>query len=232
MPFISFVIPVCNEEETIENSVRTIKKFLDKSGYSYEIIIANDGSTDKTTEIASRLALSCNKVRHLYSKKRLGKGGGIKNAFAKSKGRILIFEDVDLSAGVSYILDFIKEIKGGADICIGSRLLPNSKTKRTIMRKIFSLCYNLLIRILFDTRITDFQCGLKAFRRKCLSTIMETKDNGFFFDTELMLRSEKKGLKIVQIPITWEEKRKVKLNIVKTSIQMLYNLIKLRILGV
>ncbi|MCX6819491.1 MAG: hypothetical protein NT129_05860 [Candidatus Aenigmarchaeota archaeon] len=116
----------------------------------------------------------------------------------------MIFSDADLSADISQTKNMISEIRKGADICIGSRYMPRAKTNRSLTRRITSNTYVFFVKLLFNTKITDFPCGFKAFIKKALPIILKAKDNRWFWDTEMLLKSERKGLKIKQMPVHWK----------------------------
>ncbi len=229
MPLVSFIILSYNEGKIIKRSAKKITAAFKKLGCKYEIIIASDGSRDSTYRIAAKLSRDP-RIRQLYSREKLGKGGAIKNAFIHAKGGIVIFADADLSTDILHTGDLIDKIKCGSDICIGARLLPASKVRRSLTRTISSFIYTLLVRLLFNTRITDFQCGFKAFREKtCLPLISGIERTGFFWDTEFLLKAEKSGLKIFQMPVVWTENKESKIRLVRDSLYFLYHLIRLRL---
>jgi len=175
---ISFILPAHNEEDIIESSVQKVCSFLEKNKYNFEIIIAEDGSTDRTYEIAKSLVNS--KIKLTHSRRKLGKGKAIKNAIRNSKGDIIIFSDADLAAKLEHSEEIIKKINNGCDVCIGSRFLDSKKVVRPLHRKIASSSYNRLVRLIFDTKITDFQCGLKGFHKKTSKILLSAKDNEWF----------------------------------------------------
>ena len=226
---ITVVIPAYNESGNLVRAVKKLTQLLNRQKYKYEILISEDGSTDKTFEIAARLARKNPRIKVFHSDKRRGKGGAIKFAFKKSRGNILIFSDADLFNFVSSFPVFVKKLEGDCDVCIGSRYLPSSKSHRSVQRFFLSKSYNFLIKLLFNTNISDFQCGIKGFKKKTLPTILATKNNGFFWDTEILLMAEKKKLKISEIPISWSENKKSNVNLSKDSFQFFFNLIKLRL---
>lgn len=221
---LSFIFPVYNGEKRMEKSVMEIMEKLDDIGYDYEIIIAEDGSTDKSAEIAARLASKYKKVIHLHSKKRLGKGLAVKNAMRKAKGKIVFFSDIDLSADPEAMKSFIKEIEKGAHICIGSRYMAASHTRRFIKRKAFSEVYIAFVKMLFGTGITDFQCGFKAFSRDALPIALSAKSNSWFWDTEVLLEAVRAGLKIKEIPISWTDFESTSVNVRKVAKEMFFSL--------
>ena len=229
--FYSVIIPVYNEADIIEKNIKNIKKTVEKITENYELIISEDGSTDKSYKIIKKISEKHNKIKYIHFKKKQGKGGALMNAFKKSKGDILVFLDIDLSTDLNYLSNLINAIKNGADIAIGSRM-KNSYCKRSLKRNIAAYCYNMLVRLLFRIKLYDTQCGFKAFRREKLFDIMPAiEDRAWFWDTELLLKAHKKKYKIIEIPIKWKEEnlRKSKVNLFKDGIKMGVALIKLRI---
>jgi hypothetical protein len=229
---VSISIPAYNEAERIEKCVLRVRRFMEKTGKDYEIIIADDGSTDGTDEIARRLGKKFRKIKNLHSAKRLGKGGALKKAFGYSKGDIFIFMDADLATDVSHLKDMISDIDKGFDIVTGSRWIKGSRVTMPFHRHLLSFFYNSLARILFRDGVRDHQCGFKAFRKESVGKIVENvKDNGWFWDTELLVKSKNSGLKIKEIPVTWRENRKsreTRFRILRDSLAMFFKLLRLR----
>lgn len=226
---LSIVLPVYNEAETLEPSIRKVLAHMRRLDYSFEIIIAEDGSGDGTAEIACELAEENSRIRLLHSDERLGRGKALKRAFKKCVGEILLYSDIDLSIDLDSIQEAVRKIKQSYDVCIGSRLLQRSKVQRDIKRSIASKGYNLLARVLFNSKITDLQCGFKVFKRKVLLYLLRARNNHWFWDTEVLLRLEKENFKIYQLPVKWREMGSSKVHILKSIFGMGSRLIKLRL---
>ncbi len=185
------------------------------------MIIAEDGSDDGTDAIAERLASSSDRVRHLHSDERLGRGRALTRAFGEARGSILAYMDVDLSTETRFLFPLIQSIRDGWDISTGSRMLPGSVVKRSRTRGTSSRAYNWLIRFLFHTGVHDHQCGFKAFNRASLSTILgEVRDTHWFWDTEVLAVASHRGLRIKEIPVTWVEDRGTTVNLARDSVRM------------
>jgi glycosyltransferase involved in cell wall biosynthesis len=220
-PEVSLVFPAYNEAEGIEHAVNTALEELRKITPSFEIIVAEDGSSDKTAEIAGSLASEYPEVQHLHSDERLGRGGALNRAFKETRGTIIVYMDVDLATDITQLGTLINAIRGGADIATGSRLLPESKVKRSARRNLASQSYNTLIRTLFHTPIHDHQCGFKAFNRvRLLEYLDEAEDTHWFWDTEVLIRGARRGLKIVEIPVDWAEGQGTKVKLLRDSWRM------------
>jgi len=212
----------------LENSIATIIKQVKIPIKDYEVIIAEDGSTDGSDKLALKLSKKFQNVRCICSRRRKGKGRAIKNAFKTARGELLAFMDVDLSSDPVCLPKMLKSLESGADIAIGSRHLAGSKVKRGVVRSLASKSYNYLARALFSTRINDMQCGFKAFRRSMLPVLLSAKSDGFFWDTEVLLTAEASGACIAEVPISWRENKKSKLKLVKDAFEMGISLIRLR----
>jgi glycosyltransferase involved in cell wall biosynthesis len=227
---VSIIIPAYNEVAGLERAIAVADAELSKIASSYEIMVAEDGSNDGTSELARRLSEANRAVRHLHGDERLGRGRALTRAFWESKGEILAYMDVDLSTGMSSLGPLIDSIRDGWDICTGSRRIQGSLVKRSRTRKLSSWTYNSMIRILFDTGVRDHQCGFKAFSRHSLFAILgEVKDTHWFWDTEALAVASHRGYKIREIPITWVEDRGTTVNLLKDSVKMCFKAFVLRI---
>jgi glycosyltransferase involved in cell wall biosynthesis len=227
---VSLIFPAYNEVAGLERAIVTADAEVSKIAASYEIIVAEDGSSDGTDELARRLSETNRAVRHLHSDERLGRGRALTRAFWESRGEILAYMDVDLSTGMSSLRPLIDSIREGWDICTGSRMMQGSLVKRSMTRKFSSWAYNQMIRILFDTSIHDHQCGFKAFNRRSLFAILgEVEDTHWFWDTEVLTVASHRGYKIREIPITWVEDRGTTVNLFKDSVKMCFKAFALRI---
>ena len=226
---ISIVIPIFNGKNALENCVRNVTRSIKEITDNYEIIIAEDGSTDGSDVLADKLAKDDNKIIHLHSDKRLGRGGALNAAFKKSEGDILIYMDVDLATDLCHLSQLIENIKGGADFATGSRMMSGAQCKRPLKREIASQIYNLLARSLFKIPIHDLQCGFKAFDRVSLLNMIDDIENKhWFWDTECFIRGYKNGYKITEFPVIWTQHTKeTKVSVSNDGVRMGKNLVKL-----
>jgi glycosyltransferase involved in cell wall biosynthesis len=225
----SIVLPAYNEANRLENAVAKVIKALEEFADSYEIIIAEDGSTDGTDKVAALLSERDPFVKHLHGEKRLGRGTALKNAFRKASGKILVYMDVDLATDVGHLKSLVNAIKEeGYDFATGSRMLSESKVERSRTRQITSKSYNLLVRVILGSKVKDHQCGFKAFRREPLMQLLdEVTASHWFWDTELIVRAFRKGYQIKEIPVEWTSGRETKVKLLKDSFSMGWQVIKL-----
>jgi len=204
-PLISLVIPVCNEERRIARCLDRVSKFKERSQVDLEVILAEDGSTDRTLEIAMEFAERNPLIRVVTSSTRLGKGGGILNGVESSHGNIIVYMDVDLSTTPEQIPNLVEAIQEGYDVAIGSRLHPRSHvTGAPRHRVLLGRLFNAVVRLLFQVRYFDTQAGFKAFKREALTKILSyVNTDGFAFDVDLIVKAEKLGYRIKEIEIVW-----------------------------
>jgi len=221
MNTLSLVIPCYNEAEVIERSLRKITGFLDAQGITFEILVGNDGSTDNTTEIVKPITEEDNRVKLLSQPVNKGKGAILSTTFPHAKNGILAFIDADLDIDVHYLIPLLTMVENGADIAIGSKNLIGAYTQRSWKRKIATIVYNLFVRLLLNSRLSDHQAGIKAFKRDVLlDTLPEISNDGWTWDTEVLVRAQKKGYAVSEYPIRVNQKSESSVSVIKHSIQM------------
>ncbi|MFH7881020.1 MAG: glycosyltransferase [Candidatus Aenigmatarchaeota archaeon] len=226
---ITIIVPVFNEAEIIKKNLLKIIHELKKLKKRYEIIVAEDGSTDKSYEIVKKIEEENKKIKVLHHKKRLGRGLALKRCSSVAKGKFIIYMDADLSTKLDALKIVLKELNK-YDIVVGSRYIKGAKYKRTLKRLFLSKIYNLIRLILFpDVKIKDTQCGFKGFKRNVFIEInKEVKSNDWFWDTEFLIKAKRKGFKIKEIPVVWVENKKSSIKILRDGLKMVAQLIKLR----
>jgi len=230
---ISIVLPAYNEASRIEKCLREVERAVRSFSSSYEIIIAEDGSTDATYSIVARLSESNPHLSLLHSPVRLGKGKAIKNALRSAKGDVIVFMDIDLSASLNALSHIVQLAKDHRGIAIGSRHVKGSRVQSPFTRTVFSLTYNLLARILFLDGIRDHQCGFKAMSREVAEAVRDqAKSDGFFLDTEIILQCKRWGFPVVEVGVEWTENKKRSESVIKpfrAATKMGIDLLKFRL---
>ncbi|MDP3998639.1 MAG: glycosyltransferase [bacterium] len=203
---VEVVLPVYNEEEELEEHTLRLRDFLKRSltDFSWWITIADNASTDKTSQIGRQLAQKYPEINFLRVGER-GRGRAIKRSWQEGDADVFAYMDIDLSTDLKHFPPLVKSLTKGYNIAIGSRLLPGSVVKgRTLKRELISRIYNLLIKILFWTKFSDAQCGFKAVTKEVIKDLIpKIKDNEWFFDSELLIVGEKSGYKIYEESVTW-----------------------------
>ncbi len=230
---ISIVLPAYNEAVRIEQCLKKVEHAVNSLTGSYEIIVAEDGSTDGTDRIVANLSKSNPHVSLLHSPVRLGKGKAIKNALRRAKGDIIVFMDADLSANLNALPIIVQLAKEHRGLAIGSRHVKGSRVKRPFTRTVFSLTYNLLARMLFLDGVHDHQCGFKAMSREVATVVQnKAKSDGFFLDTEIILQCKRRGFAVVEVGVEWAENKKTSESVIKPfreAVKMGIDLLKFRL---
>ncbi len=228
MEKVSVIVPAHNEAKTLAKNIKALERELEEMLGDFEIIISEDGSTDPTAEVCRSLVSE--RIKILSNERRLGKGEAIRKAASVSCGSIIIFMDADMSTKTSQVPDLLRFIQEGAAVVVGSRYLKGSKAKRSLSRLAASKAFNWLMLVTCGSKVSDHQCGFKGFRKDLvLPIIAEIDDPGWFWDAELIIRTQRKGLKVVEIPIEWNEGQDSKFRIVNDSLHMAYCLARFKV---
>ncbi len=200
---VSLILPAYNEADRVERAVYEATKHLEGITDAYEIILAEDGSTDGTDRICRALTRRYKHVRHLHSDARLGRGRALKSAISVSKGAVVVYMDADLSTDPSHLRELIGYIRMDCDVATGSRMMGGHVTREPI-RTLLSFGYNLLVRLLLMSKVRDHQCGFKAFGKGFLQEVLdEVEDTHWFWDTEILVRAQRSGYRVKEFPVRW-----------------------------
>ncbi len=230
---ISVIIPVYNEEKNIEKCADRLDSYLKNNFESYEIIFLNDGSTDSTLSVAQKIEKSTLSVKVISYDNNMGKGCAVRCGMIASSGDIAIFTDCDLAYGTDVIKNAVELFdKSQADIVIGSRnIMSDSYSEYTFMRKFMSKLYFKIIALASGFSHSDSQCGFKCFTKKCAHDIFsECTINGFAFDLEALIKADKKGYKIAELPVKIlnHDKSESKVRPVRDTLKMLSDIRKIK----
>ncbi len=218
-PSLDIILPVYNEEQELEESTRKLASFLKKNlpDFDWSIHIADNASTDGTWTIAKKLTKSISNVfaHHLDQK---GRGRAVKYVWQKSTSDVLAYMDVDLSTDLKHFPPLIRSLTCGYDVAIGSRNAPGARVSdRSLLRTITSKGYIALIKLIFWVHFTDAQCGFKAVTRRIVERVIPVvQDNEWFFDTELLILSEKMGYRMYEEPVAWVDNPGSTVRVMKT----------------
>lgn len=228
-PFLSIIIPVFNEEKRIKNLTKIVG-YLKKKKYSWELIIVNDGSTDKTKKILLNLKKRI-KFQLLTYSQNIGKGFAIKTGMLSSKGKYRLFLDIDLSTPITEFEKFHPFLKKYG-IIIGSRKMKTSNliVRQSFVREILGKMFTLLSKEVLEVNISDFTCGFKCFSKKAAKEIFSRqKINRWGFDSEILFIGKSKNISIKEVPVTWKNVPGTKVRIPQDIINSLTDLIKIRL---
>lgn len=230
---ISIVIAAYNEERRIIPSLFRIKEYCIEQGIDYEIFVVDDGSTDSTHKIAKDLIRDIpylKVIRYIANK---GKGYALRQGVLASKGAVILLTDADLSTPIeelSKLLPLIRDDK--CDVAIGSRALALSEIieKQPWWRQSMGKFFNRLVRSLVLEDFSDTQCGFKLFRGNIARGLFkEARIDRFAYDVEILTIAKKRGYRIAEVPVRWINSPESKVNPIRDSLQMLGDLLRIRI---
>lgn len=198
-----------NEEKTIVPSLQKIKAFLEKNKYDYEIIFVNDGSNDNTLSILNKYVQDKNAIKVISYNKNRGKGFAVRQGIINARGTIIAVTDADLAYPIEQLNTFIKEIET-CGIAVGTRIhkdsiyfMNYSQFKLIFLRHLVSRIFNLLVRLSFNIKQKDTQCGFKVFRQEVAKAIAKkAKIDGFAYDVEFLVLAKQWGVRVKEIPVT------------------------------
>ena len=220
---VSIVIPAYNEEGRIKATLERCLKFLKSKKYSWELIVVDDGSKDKTAEIVK----SFKKIKLISYKPNGGKGYAVKKGVLESKGDYVLFSDADLSAPIEE-LDKLMEFIDEYDIVIGSRGVRESEANMVASRKLIGRAFNFTIKILTGLYFKDTQCGFKLFKRKAAQELFKKQTiMGWVFDVEILFLAKKKGYRIKEVGVKWEHKEHDKVSPASDSFNIIKEVLKI-----
>ena len=217
---LEIVIPVYNESAGVERSVRRLHRFLTSAcPFSWRIVIADNASTDDTLALAVGLSHELPDVEaiHLPAK---GRGRALRAAWSAADADVLCYMDVDLSTDLAALLPLVAAlVSGHSDVAIGTRLHAASRVQRSAKREFISRSYNHLLRWVLRARFSDAQCGFKAIRADvALGLLPDVRDEEWFFDTELLVLAQRRGLRIHEVPVDWVEDSDSRVQITGTAL--------------
>ncbi|MEI6137062.1 MAG: dolichyl-phosphate beta-glucosyltransferase [Chloroflexota bacterium] len=235
MANVDVVIPVYNEEHSLPVSVPQVLAFFDAHPeHQWRIVIADNASIDRTPEVSRALeAAHAGRVVVLHIPVK-GRGIALRTAWLTSEADVVAYMDVDLSTDLAHLPDLVDPIaRGEVDVAYGTRLHRDSRTNRSFKREFISRCYVFILRTLAGLRVTDAQCGFKAMSREAARALVPlVRDNAWFFDSELLLVAQENGYRLREVPVRWEEDPDTRVKIVKTAIEDLRGIWRLKRGGV
>ncbi|MBN1120418.1 MAG: glycosyltransferase family 2 protein [Anaerolineae bacterium] len=231
-PLLSIIIPAYNEQERLPTSLDQLVEFTARQDYGIEVIVVNNNSSDKTSEIAADYASRYDCIQAL-DEPRQGKGAAVNTGIMAGKGDYLFVCDADFSMPVEEISKFMPPALNGYDIAIASRELPDSRRiDEPAYRHLMGRVFNFIVRVLAIPEIQDTQCGFKVFSREVAKKVfpMQTID-GWAFDVEILFIAQRLGYSIVEVPITWHYMPQSRISPLRDSINMLLEVIRVRLNG-
>jgi glycosyltransferase involved in cell wall biosynthesis len=229
-PDFSLVIPAYNEAERLPATLPRMVSYLDGlPGVSYEIVVVDDGSADETAARAEA-ELNGSPGRVISYRPNRGKGCAVKRGMLASEGRIRLFSDADLSTPLTEIPRFLAAHRRGYDVVIGSRKRPGARVVRRqpLLRESMGKVFTLLSNVLVVSGVSDFTCGFKSFTAEASERVfprMEIED--WSYDTELLWLVRDEGLRLKEVPVSWEDDPRTKVSRVKDTVRSLKGLLRM-----
>ncbi|MBU0975171.1 MAG: glycosyltransferase [Patescibacteria group bacterium] len=232
---VLITVPVYNEEKQLREKISELDAYSRKNlnGLKYQIVITENGSKDKTPQIARQLSKDLEYVS-LYEHPEQGRGKALYALWKHMNARCYAYMDVDLATDINHTFELVNSIlKKGYDVSLASRNLKASRVHRGLKRTIISKGYIFLLKSIFRLRVSDTQCGFKAISKRARDLLWPCMDPlnwtgaAWFFDAELVILAEKLGLKIFEIPVKWTEAPGSTVSIRSTIIEDLSGIFRL-----
>jgi len=228
---ISVVVPAYNEETRLQETLPLLCRVLKRRFGRFEIIIVDDGSSDKTADYASCFAEQHPQVGVVSYSSNRGKGFAVRTGMLAARGKYVLFSDADLSTPILEIRKLIRALEEGADVAIGSRARQESKIVecQPFYRIFMGKTFNKIVRLLAVRGIADTQCGFKCFRREVAQEIFSRcRIDGFGFDVEVLFVAGKKGMTVREVGVMWRNSPESKVDPIQHSLQMLKEILFVR----
>lgn len=229
-PLVELVVPIYNEQATLEVSIRRLAAFAAAEFWMpWRITIADNASTDKSPEIGRRLARELASVTYLRLDRK-GRGLALREAWSRSSAAIVVYMDADLSTDLAALAPLMAPLLSGhSALAVGSRLARGASVTRGPKRELISRCYNLILRTVLRVRFRDAQCGFKAIRADVAAQLLPlVSDDSWFFDTELLVLAERAGLRVYEVPVDWTDDPESSVDIVATALADLRGVARMR----
>lgn len=229
---VTIVVPAYNEEERLPRTLEAIFGYMNNHGYSFEVVVVDDGSADETSQIVIALSSTYPQLRLVTLAQNMGKGHAVKVGILSAKGKLILFCDADGATPISELARLEKAICEGADIAIGSRAKPSgeveviAKLHRLLIGRVFNFLANLILGLgKFDT-----QCGFKLFRHEAAKEVFtRQEENGFIFDVEILFLARKLKLRVAEIAVNWADRPGSKVRLFSDPWRMFLGMLRIRI---
>jgi len=227
-PFLCIVIPAYNEERRLPGALEKVTAFLDQHPYAAEVLVVENGSMDRTTEIAEAFAARFPYIRVLHSPK--GKGAAVRMGMLAGQGEYLYICDTDLAVPIEEVVKFLPPQLSDFDVAIASREAQGARRYgEPIYRHLMGRVYNLIAQVIAVPGIKDTQCGFKCLTRPAARAIFSAQVmSGWGFDVELLFIARRWGYRIVEVPVNWYYGQGSRINPLRDSLRMLGELWQVR----
>jgi dolichyl-phosphate beta-glucosyltransferase len=228
---ISVVVPAFNERERIPATLARLREYLDGAGEEYEVIVADDGSSDDTVAFVESAAQNWPQLTVLALGRNQGKGAAVRAGMLGARGEHRLFTDADLSTPIEELPRLRARLAGACQVAIGSRAVPGSTidVHQPGRREMMGRTYNRLVQLVVLPGLHDTQCGFKVFTAEAAEACFRPlRTRGFGFDAEVLLRARRHGWEIAEVPVRWSHRDDSRVSALRDSGMVLVDLIRLR----
>src|SRR3989304_6299285 len=230
--YVSLIIPAYNEEPRIGKNLERIMEFFASEPYVSEVVIVDDGSTDRTMELIRERYGNDRAVRIYQQPRNLGKGEAVKQGMLLGRGEYLFFSDADLSVPIEMLQVFLTHLENGCDVTIGSRQKSGAtiEVRQPLYREIMGKTYTKLSNWILDLPIADFTCGFKGFRRRAARELFSRQQlKNWSFDAEILYLAQLKGYQVQELPVRWRNDEGTKVKLWRDVVGSFLGLIQIRL---
>jgi dolichyl-phosphate beta-glucosyltransferase len=221
---VSIVIPAFNESGRILATLEAVVGCIRAHAWRAEVVVVNDGSTDRTAEIVRSFQAEAPEVKLIENPGNRGKGYSVRAGMLQATTDVVMFTDADLSAPIEEADRLFAAIAGGADIAIGSRWLESGRQthRQPLYRQFFGRCFNGVTRFVMGLPFADTQCGFKAFTREAAQTVFQLQTiERWGFDPEILFIALKRGYRVVEVPVSWAHDARSRMSYLRDGMKML-----------
>ena len=231
-PLLSLIVPAYNEGSRLPKTLPQIIEFVQSQPFPSEIIIVNNNSSDDTRQIADEFAGQQPFIR-VYDEPRQGKGAAVRTGMLEAKGEYLFMADADLSMPIDEVSKFLPPRLEDYDVAMASREVKGAvRYNEPAYRHLMGRVFNLVVKLLAVPGFQDTQCGFKCFRRKAALEVLSYQSiDGWAFDVELLFIAQRRGYKIVEVPIDWYYRANSRINPISDALDMFREVLKIRLNG-
>ncbi|MEZ6125643.1 MAG: glycosyltransferase family 2 protein [Planctomycetaceae bacterium] len=228
-PQLSIVVPAFNEASRISTAIDDIVANIPVGvGTSWELIVVDDGSQDRTAEVVCEISDAVPSLRLLHHSTNQGKGAAVRTGVLAAKGRFVVFADADGATPFSEADKLLQAVREGAGLAVGTRI-SGAGVQRSLLRSVMAAAFRLSVRSLTSVRERDTQCGFKMFERQTARILFQrSRETGYLFDLEILGLASRLGLVIREVPVMWREVAGSRVRLVQDSWNMLVGLFRVR----
>jgi dolichyl-phosphate beta-glucosyltransferase len=229
---ISVVIPAYNERARIPATLERVRQYLDDAGEEYEVIVADDGSSDGTVDHVRSAMERWPQLSLVTLESNQGKGAAVRAGMLQACGEHRLFSDADLSTPIEELPRLRARLGGACQVAIASRAVPGSTidVHQPGRREMMGRTYNRLVQLIALPGLHDTQCGFKVFTAQAaVACFQPLRTKGFGFDAEALLRARRQGWEIAEVPVRWSHRDDSRVSALRDSGMVLLDLVRLRL---